>query len=219
MSFAWPFVSAFLIAFLLPVLAGPRLTFIKAFPGSTPPYVSIVIDRSGAVEYKESPTDDQPVKAQFSESETAQLFEMAEKLEYFKSPLESGLKVANTGKKTFRYEAEDGASTEQIFNYSANTTAQQLLDRFEQIAASERAYIDLQRTVRFDKLGVNDALAEIESLWLQKQLAAPQQFIPLLTRVATHDTFMHLARDRAARLKDQFEKVGANDATAAKRGQ
>ena len=79
------------------------------------------------------------------------------------------------------------------------------MDRFEQIAASERAYIDLDRTIHFDKLGVNDALAEIESLWLRKQLAAPEQFVPLLTRIIAHDTFMHLARDRAARLKEEFQ--------------
>ena len=63
-----------------------------------------------------------------------------------------------------------------------DVTAKQLLDRFEQIAATERAYIDLDRTVHFDKLGVNDSLAQIESLWLRKQLAAPQQFVPLLNR-------------------------------------
>jgi hypothetical protein len=53
-------------------------------------------------------------------------------------------------------------------------------------------------------LGVNDALAEIESLWLKKQLASPDQFIPLLTRIASRESFMHIARERAARLKDEF---------------
>ncbi len=59
--------------------------------------------------------------------------------------------------------------------------------------------------MRYDKLGVNDALAEIESMWLRKQLVAPQQFVPLLTRITTHESFMHLVRDRAARLKDEFQ--------------
>ncbi len=140
---------------------------------------------------------------------------MAEKLDYFKSPLESGLKVANTGKKTFRYENETGGATEVIFNYSTNETAQQLLDHFEQIAATERAYLELDRTVRYDKLGVNDALAQIESLWLNKQLAAPQQFIPLFTRITTHDSFMHLVRERSARLKDEFEAGPAGRGTKA----
>jgi len=182
-----------------------KLTFTKSFPGSVPAYVCLDIDRSGEVSYKEAAHDDQPVKAQLTETEAAALFTMAEGLHYFKSPLESGLKVANTGKKTFRYEDENGAATEATFNYSTNETAQQLLDRFEQIAESERAYSELDRTMRYDKLGVNDALAEIESLWVRKQLAAPQQFIPLFTRIATHESFMHLVRDRAARLKDEFQ--------------
>ena len=152
------------------------------------------------------------------QAEAAPLFQMAEKLGYFKAPLESGLKVANTGKKTFAYQDENGKTTETTFNYSTDETAQHLLDRFEQIAATERAYLDLDRTAHFDKLGVNDSLAEIEALWLHKQLAAPEQFMPLLTRVATHETYMHLARDRAARLKDEFSAASSAPAGDAKRG-
>lgn len=185
--------------------ATPELSFTKSFPGSQPAYVSLRLDRTGALEYTESPKDDQPVRAQLDESNTAELFAMAEKLNYFKTPLESGLKVANTGKKTFAYQDENGKTTQVSFNYSTDVTAQQLLERFEQIAASERAYIELDRTVHYDKLGVNDALASIESLWLKKQLAAPRQFIPLLTRIASHESYMHLARERAARLKDEFQ--------------
>ena len=189
--------------------ATPKLIFTKSFPGSVPDYVRVDIDRSGALQYKESPKDDQPLSTHLEKSDTDALFSLAEKLDYFKSPLESGLKVANTGKKTFRYENEDGNPTEVSFNYSINLTAQQLLDRFEQIAATERAYLDLDRTMRYDKLGVNDALAYIESLWLQKQLAAPRQFVPLLTRITTHESFMHLVRERAARLKDEFQGAPA----------
>ncbi len=185
--------------------APPKLIYTKSFPGSVPPYACIDLDRGGALEYKESPKDDQPVKAHLQDADTGLLFSLAEKLDFFKSPLESGLKVANTGKKTFRYEDGNGAASEATFNYSTNLIAQQLLDRFEQIAATERAYLELDRTVHYDKLGVNDALAQIEELWLHKQLAAPAQFIPLLTRIAGHESFMHLVRERSARLKDEFE--------------
>jgi hypothetical protein len=199
--------------------SSPRLIFIKSFPGSVPDYVWIGVDKGGALEYKESQKEDeQPVKAQLPDSDVAVLFGLAEKLEYFKSHLESGLKVANTGKKTFRYEPDTGMATEAVFNYSLDTNAQQLLEKFEQIAATERGYIDLDRTVHFDKLGVNDALAEIESLWLRKQLTAPLQFVPLLDRVSSRPAFMHLARDRAARLKDQFTAASAQGSTPATDG-
>lgn len=196
--------------------ASPKLTYIRSFPGSDPAYFQVQIDRTGSLEYKESPADDHPVKVQLLDSEIAPLFADAEKLNYFKSPLESGLKVANTGKKTFRYEAASGAVTESVFNYSTDETARDLLQRFENVAATEHAFLQLDSTAHFDKLGVNDALANIEALWLHKQLAAPQQFIPLLTRISSHESYMHLVRERAARLKDQFQGAPAAASSDAK---
>jgi hypothetical protein len=190
----------------LPLFASSaKLSYTRAFPGSTPEWFCVEIDRSGNMEYKESPTDDQPLKAQLPDSDVASLFGMAEKLGYFKGSLESGLKVANTGKKILRY--DDGAAkpSEAVFNYSLNPTAQQLQERFEQIAESERAYIVLDRAVHYDHLGINDALADVESLWLRKELAAPRQFVPLLDRITSRENLMHLVRDRAARLKDEFQ--------------
>jgi hypothetical protein len=212
-------VKAAVLALMVSVAlcaASPKVIFTRSFPGSTPAYFSIRVDRTGLLQYKESPTDDQPVTAQLQEADTAALFSMAEKLDYFKSPLESGLKVANTGKKTFRYENENGSATEVSFNYSINETARALLERFEQIGEAERAYLELDRTVRYDKLGVNEALAEIESLWLRKQLATPRQFIPLFNRITTHEAYMHLARERAARLRDEFQAAAVTPSSEQK---
>lgn len=204
-------VALLLVLATLSGLAGQRrVIFTKSFPGSVPAYAYVSVDGTGTLQYKEALTDEQPVSARLNEADTAWLFDMAAKLNYFRDPLESGLKIANTGKKIFRYEDEQGKASEVTFNYSTNVSAQQLLDRFERIAESERAYINLDRTVHFDKLGVNDSLAQIESLWLRKELVAPEQFIPLLNRVALHETYMHLVRDRAARLKHAFLAVPAN---------
>lgn len=198
-------VAVFLLACSAWAAAPPKLVFTKSFPGSTPAFEFISVDETGTLTYKESATDDQPLTTKMPDSDVTLLFAQAQKLGYFRSPLESGLKVANTGKKTFRYIDASGAATETSFNYSTDPTANQLLDRFEQIASSERAYLELDRAVHFDKLGVNEALAQIESLWLQKNLAAPQQFIPLFNRIIEHESFMHLVRTRAARLKSEFE--------------
>jgi hypothetical protein len=195
--------------------AGPaRVVYTKSFPGSQPPFEFVSVDRTGGVEYREAETDDAPVKTELAEPTTSSIFDLAEKLDYFRSPLDSGLKVANTGKKILRYCNESGTTTQSIFNYSTNPLAQQLVERMEQIADSERALLELDRTTHFDKLGVNDALASIESLWLRKELAAPNQFLPLLNRIATHDAYMHLVRERAARLKEEFEAASAPDSKA-----
>ncbi len=140
--------------------ASPKLTYIRSFPGSDPAYFQIRIDHDGSLEYQESPTDEHPVKLQLTEAELTPLFADAEKLNYFKSPLESGLKVANTGKKTFRYETADGAVSESVFNYSTDETARDLLERFENIAATEHAYLQLDSTAHFDKLGCKRCAGE-----------------------------------------------------------
>ncbi|HEX7358900.1 MAG TPA: hypothetical protein VF283_00275 [Bryobacteraceae bacterium] len=197
--------SAFLVLLLaLPLwAASATITYTRNFPGSQPPYFSVSVDRSGALQYKESPKDNHPVRAQLPKADTDAIFSMARKLGYFKKPLESHLKVANTGKKTFRYQ-NGAASSETIFNYSTNPVAQQLQARFENIADTERAYIALNRDVHYYKLGVNDSLAQVEALWLNHQLAAPLQFVPLLDRIASHQEFMHIMRERAGRLKSEF---------------
>lgn len=212
--------SGFLACLLaLPLFAtGPTITYTRSFPGSQPPYFSVSVDRSGALQYNESPKDDQPVTAQLPKADTDALFSMAGKLGDFKAELESGLKVANTGKKTFRY--QDGTVIyETTFNYSINPVAQQLQQRFEDIAATEQAYINLDRNVHYYKLGVDDSLAQIEALWLQHQLAAPLQFVPLLNRIASHESFMHIMRERAARLKDEFTAAARAAATEPQLGQ
>lgn len=198
-------LASFLAAGYLFAENVPQLIFTKSFPGSVPAFESLTIDRSGALSYSESASDPQPLqRTKLSAGDTSELFGLADKLNHFHSPIESGLKVANTGRKTFRYVDATGKASETTFNYSIDESAKLLLDKLEQIAASERAYLDLDRTIHFDHLGVNDSLAEIEELWLRKQLAAPDQFIPLLTRVASHEAFMHMDRDRAARLKSEF---------------
>src|SRR5215813_197613 len=83
---------------------GPRLTYSKSFPGSMPAYVQITLDKAGQVEYREAADDDSPLKFKMTEAETNEVFGLSEKLGYFKTPVESGLKVAFMGKKTFQYE-------------------------------------------------------------------------------------------------------------------
>jgi hypothetical protein len=183
----------------------PRVIFTKSFPGSNPAYVSITVDREGAVLYKEDPKDDDPEKFQIEADSTSAIFELAEKLDHFKRPVESGLKVANMGAKTFRW--EDGPSpSEAKFNYSTDLDAQALQGWFEKITDSERAFLNLRLTVRHDKLGVHQSLLNIEALWTQKRLVGMAQFLPLFDRVAMDETYLNIARERARALADAVRK-------------
>lgn len=189
---------------LVPLFAGeqqPQLFYSKSFPGSAPPYVEIHLDRAGNCEYKEAPDDDQPLKFQLSAPDTNEIFSLVDKLGHFNRPLESPLKVAFMGTKTYRY--ENGAEKHEVkFNFSEDLDARQLQDWFERIAESEQRLIYLEREAKYDKLGVNNALLLLQSSFDHKRLVDPQQFLPMLDRVIKNESYMHMARERAAGLAD-----------------
>ena len=188
----------------------PRVTFTKVFPGSDPAYMGITVDKDGAVTYREA-KDEDPETFKLEPDMVQAIFDLADKLDHFKHPLESGLKVARTGDKTFRW--ENGAETSEAkFNYSTDENARLLQDWFERISETERAMMNLRRAIRFDKLGVNDAVLRVDTAWSQKRLVGREQFLPLLDRVAKNEGFVNLARDRAARLAGDLRAANAKAA-------
>ena len=186
--------------------AEPRLFFSKSFPGSSPAYVAITVEPDGAGEYKEAPDDASPLKFQLSGSVAAEMFALAEKLDHFKRPLESPLKVALMGMKTFRF--EDGAvKTEVKFNFSEDPDARTLTDWFERISETGQNYWFLARAVKYDKLGVQKALLQFETAMDRKRVVFPQLFLPMLDRVAKNDTYLNMARSRAANLAESIRSA------------
>ena len=186
-------------ASLLFAADGPRVEFIKSFPGSVPAYAGLWVDKTGKGEYKEAPADDQPVPIQLEASETAAIFDLAGKLNNFSEPLESGLKVAFTGEKTFRY--QDGATKYEVkFNYSQNPDAQLLLDWFERVAATSRHVINLERTAKFDRLGLDNALLDVQAAFDANRLAGAHELLPMLDRIAKNKSAFIRVQERAASL-------------------
>jgi hypothetical protein len=135
----------------------PHLFYSRAFPGSKPDYIQVVLEKSGDAVYQEAVDDDLPLKFKLTGEETQQVFGLADKLDHFKHPLESPLKVAFMGTKTFRFVDGDQKS-EAKFNYSEDVLAQQLQDWFERMAESAEHRIDLERAAKYDHLGVDGAL-------------------------------------------------------------
>jgi hypothetical protein len=179
----------------------PRLFYSKSFPGSLPAYVAISVEKTGAGEYKEAPDDDRPLKFQLHEDEVNEIFALAEKLGRFNRVLESPLKVAFMGTKTFRF--EDGGNKGEVkFNFSEDPTARALADWFERISESEQHRINLERAAKYDRLGIMKALLLYEISWDRKRLVGVEQFLPILDRIAKNDIYMHAARLRAAGLAD-----------------
>ena len=181
--------------------AEPKIFYSKSFPGSVPAFVSIEVDQSGAGVFNDAPDGPDPLKFQLEESETAAIFLLAERLDYFRRPLESNLKVARMGDKVFRYDG-GGDRGETKFNYTLDLDGQALLDWFERIAETVMHVINLERTARFDRLGVDKALLQLQVSAERSRLVAAKQLLPVLDRIAKNGVYINRARERAANLAD-----------------
>ncbi len=188
-------------AVTLSAAGGPHLFYSKSFPKSVPPYVEIRLDKTGDVEYREAADDDLPVKFRLAEGQVTEIFALAEKLGYFKQPLEAPVKVAFMGTKTFRW--ENGAEKNEVqFNYSQDPSAQALLDWFERMSESAQRKIDLERTVKYDKLGVVQSLLLLQAAMDKKRIVGAEQYLPFLDRIIKNESYMHTAQERAAAIVD-----------------
>jgi hypothetical protein len=198
--------ALFVFAFSIWGGDAPKLFYSRAFPGSKPDYIQIVVEKSGDAVYQEAVDDELPLKFKLTKDETAAVYDLADKLDRFKRPLESTLKVAFMGTKTFRY-IDGDQKTEVKFNYSEDPSAQALQDWFERMAESAQRNIDLERAVKYDHLGVDQALNGLEQSFENGRVIAAEQYLPLLDRVAKNDTYMHQSRAKAAELAEYIRKA------------
>lgn len=198
---------------LLPVIGAaadlPRLFYSKSFPGSMPAYVEITVDKAGRVEYREAPKEEDPLVSQLAQSETDEIWALAEKLDWFRKPLESGLPVARMGEKFFRIENHPQKG-EVKFNFTQDEDGRAIHEWFEKLGESSQLRIILEKAARFDKLGVNKAILQLESAWDRKRVVAPAQYLPMLDRVAKNESYLHMARERAAALAEAFRNPNPN---------
>ena len=102
------FVLGLLLAAVLGAQGPPapgRIFFSKSFPGSAPEYFEVLLEETWKAVYRDSPNDEDPLRFDLPAEDANEIFTLAGKLQFFKKPLESKLKVANTGVKTLRYES------------------------------------------------------------------------------------------------------------------
>jgi hypothetical protein len=178
------------------------ITFRKVFKTSFPEFVEIKVKGSGSGTYDIRQLDDDPSPQPFeiSTALAQKIFDLAGKLHDFQGvDLEVHRRLANLGEKTFRYE-KGGENHETTFNYTLDTTAAELLGVFEGLSRQEADLSDLQRTMRYDRLGVNDIVMQIEADYDNKQLPEPERFVTLLDQLAGDAKFIDIARDRARTL-------------------
>ena len=90
------------------------------------------------------------------------------------------------------------------FNYTLDESATQLLNIFEGLARQESDLSTLVRVMRYDKLGVNDAVLQIETDYNNKLFPEPERFLGALDQVSADDKFIDIARQRARSLASRI---------------
>ena len=134
------------------------------------------------------------------------IFELARKLEYFQGNFEAKQKnIAKTGQKTLEYHgraAGDGQTIDHsaTYNYSPNADVQELTRIFQSIANTLDYGRKLGFQYRFDKLGIDARLKELQDLQSSHFVEELQAIEPILQKIAADPNMMHINRMTAKQL-------------------
>ena len=186
---------------------GGVFTYRRVFKSSSPEFIEIKINEgSDQSTYEIRQLDDDPGALPFEVSSAlrSKIFEMIAELSYFRGlDLDVHRKIANLGEKTFRWD-RDGQTNEVRFNYTVNTAATQLLQICEGLARQQELIELLQRRMKYDRLGVNDALLQLDTDISKGVLPEPQRVLPILDQIAGDYRFVEIARQRARALAERI---------------
>jgi len=189
-----------------------KLTFRRVFKESTPEFIEIVVSQdSDKATYEIRQLDEDPEKSPFEVSATlrTKMFELAGQMNHFQNQdLDVHRKIANLGEKTFRW--EQGSEAHEVkFNYTLNTAATQLLQIFEGLARQEELVELLGRRMKYDRLGINDALLQFETDLNKNMLPEPQRALPVLDQISGNPQYVEIARQRARTLAERIRHSSA----------
>jgi len=194
-------------ALSLPAPAAAKLTFRRIFKSSTPEFIEITIrEDADQATYDIRQIDEDPEKLQFEVGAPlrAKMFELAGELNHFQGQdLDVHRKIANLWEKTFRWEQGTHAY-EAKFNYTLSTPATQLLQIFEGLARQQELLMLLERRMKYDRLGINDALLQFETELNRKLLPEPQRALATLDQIAGDPRFVEIGRQRARALAERI---------------
>jgi hypothetical protein len=184
-----------------------KLTFRRVFRSSSPEFIEIVVPedaRSATYDIRQLDEDASASPFEISAGLRARMFELAAQLNHFQGQdLDVHRKIANLGEKTFRWE-KGGGVHEVKFNYTLNSAAAQLLQIFEGLARQQEHVMLLTRRMRYDRLGINDALLQFETDLNHKLLPEPQCALPMLDEIGNDARFVDIARQRARTLAERI---------------
>jgi len=183
-----------------------QVSFELNWKAADPQWFLITVDATGRATYQsqphteadQTPADPFELKFMATEKIRSEIFDRARELNYFQGNLDymGKERIARTGDKTLSYTAE-GKTTKATFNWSPNPKAEDLASLFQQMSNCFELGRKLDYALRFDKLGVDERLKQLESLERRGYLPGVQVLVPILERVLNDPNTMNITRQRA----------------------
>lgn len=204
------------------------ISFQQIWKEAQPAEFSIVVHQNGQVEYTSVDKDltspqqrNAPVESNAEQSTQAQdaasqdafqkqfqasqglwekLSQLAKQANFFDGQFDfTKHAIAQTGKKTLSY-SDVGRHTSTTYNYSEDPSIQELTAVFQGISSTIEGGRRLEFDRRFDKLSLDQDLKGLEDMSNNGRLEQVQAIAPLLQRLATDRTVLHIAQQRAQRI-------------------
>jgi hypothetical protein len=195
---------------------GPTITYRRVFKGSNPEFIEIKIGEDGSASYdiRQLSENPDPQPFQVGDAVRAKVFELAGELHNFDGlDLDVHRRIADLGEKTFRYE-KSGEVHEAHYNYTLNRSATQLALIFEGLFQQQRDLMLLEERLKYDRLGVNDALHQFEDDLGQHTLPEPQRLLPVLDRIAADSRVVEVARHLSRALAERIRMTSSPEGAA-----
>jgi len=184
-----------------------KLSYRRIFKSSSPEFIEIAVRQdSDAATFEIRQLDEDPGASPFEVGPALRekMFDLAAQLKDFQGQdLDVHRRIANLGEKTFRWE-QGSESHETKFNYTLNSAATQLMQIFEGLARQQELVTLLERRMKYDRLGINDALLQFETDLNHKLLPEPQRALPTLDQIAGDSRFVEIGRQRARALAERI---------------
>jgi hypothetical protein len=139
------------------------------------------------------------LRKQFTASDSLRqkVFALAEKAHFFEGQFDfTSHPVAQTGRKTLSYE-DSSRHFSTIYNYSEDPSIQELTAIFQGISTTIEFGRKLEFDRRFDKLSLDHDLGSLDDLSKDGHLEEVQTIAPILQRLATDRTVLHIAQKHA----------------------
>lgn len=208
---AWPLSLALLL--LAGGLSGAeqsaRVFWQKDYSRGTTELHRIEVETDGSTRYVLKLGDGEPVAVDFQLKphilrHLLEMFDQADFLNRDKNFV-SSRRVADTGTRTIRL-ASGPQTREVVFKHTNDRTLRKIATFFDHLSAQERFLLDLELTLKHDRLGIPRKLDQLQGFMERKTIVDPQRFSPILKRISQNTSLMNLARKTARRLLRRIDR-------------